>query len=218
MFLRTALLSLLLTESWTCRSQEQHPISVRVITSRDPNCDTLYYLADNRVSVKGLRAGDRIDFGSTTLRAKGDTIIWYNYLTAPRKLDLDSLRITRGRALIYQKRFAVARAPRPVAFLGNVTGKSASVSEILANPCILIKYPGTSYQGNNFTVYSFETIRYMKNGFLNAVSDRGYQLSPESVELIRGMQRGERLLIANIRVTCPDCTMRILDNIEVFIR
>ncbi len=103
----------------------------------------------------------------------------------------------------------------PRAKLGNIIQSRASIQKILAYPRLLAYYPNTLYNGLRVVSFSFNYVS--RNEPSLPIYIQGDRLSQEIQAVIRGLHSNDRLQFEDIRMSCPDCSIRALEPFTIII-
>jgi gliding motility-associated protein GldM len=112
--------------------------------------------------------------------------------------------------------FRVKRVPDPVATVANKNAGLISKNELLAEQGVYAEIPDFDFE-MKFTVTSF-VVSTSRQGFVVDKSANGNRFSQEQIDLMRGLNTGNRLYIDNIVAKGEDGTTRNLSTISFKIR
>ena len=191
-------------------------ISTYQLSLKDSNAAILYYNGPNRIRISGVKGSDQVTLRNSFANYRSGNIHSFYILTPASS---DTLRIRRGKKIIFTKVFEVKRLPDLAARMGNIKDSFATVKEILAYPKMRIYFGNdTLYNGEWFQLLTFVTISKNHEGDEQILSSNGNYLSQEQRRLIAMLRKGDKILFDEIRATCSDCVARILDPITITIR
>ena len=121
-------------------------------------------------------------------------------------------RIDGKRQLIDTKNFRVKPVPDPFASVRGVKGKKVSRMDLVRSKGIAVKMPEWFDFDLRFSVISFK-IATVRGGMINELSNRGANFSQQQKNLIKGIKRGGKLFVENIKVKGPDGETREINDI-----
>ena len=170
--------------------------------------NVVYNGIDNPVTigVPGVASRDvtaTITTGNGTLtKAAGDG----NYIIRPNKIGKMSIRVTAkidGHVKdMGTKEYRVKRIPTPVLKIGNFkSNDNVSKAEIEANPQLRAVLEDFDFQIPAPKVASFE---FSTSANPLPQQGRGSRLDPSMLSSIKGLKRGQKFYIDNVKVTTPD--------------
>jgi gliding motility-associated protein GldM len=114
--------------------------------------------------------------------------------------------------LIGSTPFRVKRTPDPLAYVANKVEGTISKAELLAQQGVLSKIPDFDFE-LKFTVQSF-VVSTTRGGFVVDKSATGNRFTQEQIDLMNGLNPGNRLLIGSIVVRGEDGTTRYPPSIN----
>jgi gliding motility-associated protein GldM len=121
--------------------------------------------------------------------------------------DLDGKSSTMGSMV-----FRVKQIPDPVAKIGGKKGGSIGKNELVAQQVVLADLGETFDFDVKFNVTEF-TISVKKNGFDRDAISHSTKITEEQKELLRSLNKGERVTITDIKAVGPDKKVRELNGI-----
>lgn len=176
--------------------------------------NVFYRGVDNPVSVSvaGVsEANVEASVSSGTQRKIGST-----YIVKPGKGSTCKVsvyaRVDGKRQLIDTKNFRVKPVPDPFASVRGVKGKKVSRMDLVRSKGIAVKMPEWFDFDLRFSVISFK-IATVRGGMINELSNRGANFSQQQKNLIKGIKRGGKLFVENIKVKGPDGETREINDI-----
>ncbi len=170
-------------------------------------------LKPNEIKLKSLDASLRIG----EPEVKGDTVsvLAMPYPKKGKHMRLAVMYRKNGR-VIKTVEFVSENVPPLVARIGVLARNEAARKDILSQTTLKLSFPG-SYYCYPYTIrqYTFK-IQHEKGGATLPVN--GFFLTKEVLQQIKDAPAGTVAEFTNIKVTCPECATRTLEDIKVRIR
>ncbi len=194
-------------------NQEYQVAEPNVVVSPE-KMNVFYRGVDNPVSVSVAGVSEsnvEASVSSGTQRKIGST-----YIIKPGKGSVCKVsvyaRIDNKRQLIDTKNFRVKPVPDPFASVRGVKGKKVSRMDLVRSKGIAVKMPEWFDFDLRFSVISFK-IATVRGGMINELSNRGANFSQQQKNLIKGIKKGGKLFVENIKVKGPDGETREINDI-----
>ncbi len=195
--------------------KHEYEVAKPSMTVSPTKMNVFYAGLDNPVSVSvpGISASNvKVSITNGSIQPSQD-----GFIVKPDKVGVESIisvsaLIDGVSKEIGSTRFRVKKVPDPVA---SVAGKIDGVigkNELLAQQGVLAKIPDFDFQ-MNFTVTSF-VVSTSKQGYVIDKPTKGNRFSQEQIDLMKGLNSGNRLYIESIVVKGDDGSVRNLPAIS----
>jgi len=148
---------------------------------------------------------------------KGDTTL-VMAMPYPAKGKNMSLTISNKKTnkVIKTVNFVSDTVPKLIARLGNIHTPEASQKELLAQQTLKLLFPGSLYSyPYQIKQYSFKIESSKGSATMNV---NGFFIVKEILQEIHDAPPGAIIQFTNIKVTCPECVVRTLDDIKIKIK
>ena len=195
--------------------KHEYEVAKPSMTVSPTKMNVFYAGLDNPVSISvpGISASNvKVSITNGSIQPSQD-----GFIVRPDKVGVKSIisvnaMIDGISKVIGSTEFRVKRVPDPVA---SVAGKMDGVigkNELLAQQGVLAKIPDFDFQ-MNFTVTSF-VVSTSKQGYVIDKPTKGNRFSQEQIDLMKGLNSGNRLYIESIVVKGDDGSVRNLPAIS----
>jgi len=181
--------------------------------------NVFYESVDNpvEISVPGVTSKDlSISISNCTYRKTGNV-----YIVSPRpgKAGLKSIvtvsaKINGKVRRIGSKEFRIKRVPDPIAMVAGKKEGKISKNLLVAQQAVFAEMGDDFDFDLEFKVTSF-TVSTLKGGFLQEKRSKSNKFTEEQKNLIKGVGRGSRVFIEEIRAVGPDKKTRKLNTITL---
>jgi gliding motility-associated protein GldM len=211
------------------RFSQKYTVVEPMATVSNTLMNVLYAGIDNKVSISVPGVPDRqISATSTNGSLIRSGLMWMAKPTAVGKECLITVTaVMDGRSQVVSRTpFRVRPLPEPRPFIeyldaNGITrrykgGTGFSKSKLLETPGIVAALDDDLLEVN-FTVLSFKTFIYDSMGNTLMEGSQGSKFSDQQKTQIRGLTRGKRLWISNVRAIGPDRVEQILSPMEIII-
>lgn len=179
--------------------------------------NVFYENVDNpvEISVPGVNSEDiSVDFKNATYKKNGD-----EYIVKPKPGHAGGKSIVTVYANFEGKRqrlgsgeFRIKRVPNPVAKVAGKNEGRIKKSLLLAQSGVFAEMGDDFDFDLKFAVTGFN-VSALKNGYLVEESSKNNKFTRAQTELIKGVSRGQKLFIDNVRAAGPDGSTRKLGSI-----
>lgn len=191
--------------------KHEYEVARPSMTVSPTKMNVFYAGLDNPVSISvpGISASNvkvSITNGSIQPGSEG-------YIVRPDKVGVESVisvsaSVDGSTKPIGSTKFRVKRVPDPVASVAGKIEGTMTKNELLAQQGILAKIPDFDF-AMNFTVTSF-IVSTTKGSYIIDKATKGNKFSQEQIDLMKGLNPGNRLYIDNIIVKGDDGSVRNL--------
>ena len=196
--------------------ESEYEVAKPSMTVSPTKMNVFYQGLDNPVSISvpGISANNLIPSITNGTIQKGPD---GGYFVRPDKIGVES-RITVSAMIDGQSKvigstpFRVKKVPDPLAYVAGKIEGTISKTELLAQQGVLAKIPDFDFE-MKFIVQSFN-ISTSKGGFIVDKPTKGNRFSQDQIDLMKGLNTGNRLYIENIVVKGDDGSTRSLPPIN----
>ncbi len=196
--------------------ESEYEVAKPSMTVSPTKMNVFYMGLDNPVSISvpGISANNLIPTITNGTIQKGPD----GYLVRPEKVGVES-KITVSAMIDGQSKvigstpFRVKKVPDPLAYVAGKMDGTISKTELLAQQGVLARMPVDFDFEMKFTVQSFN-LSTPRGGFIIDKSAKGNKFTPEQIDLMKGLNVGNRLYIENIVVKGEDGSTRTLPPIS----
>jgi gliding motility-associated protein GldM len=195
--------------------ENEYEVAKPSMTVSPTKMNVFYMGLDNPVSISvpGISANNLIPTITNGTIQKGPD----GYLVRPDKVGVES-KITVSAMIDGQSKvigstpFRVKKVPDPLAYVAGKIEGTISKTELLAQQGVLAKIPDFDFE-MKFTVQSF-VVSSTKGGFIVEKPTKGNRFNQEQIDLMKGLNPGNRLYIESIVVKGDDGLTRSLPSIN----
>lgn len=179
--------------------------------------NVLYIGVDNPidVSVAGVMP-ENVDIKVTNAKKRR---VKNSYIINPRRPGNCMISVMAdmgdGKKQVGQKEFRVKKVPSPVAKVNGKTGGAITKAVLLAQIGVAADLENFDFD-LKFTVTQF-TVSTTVQGFLQEATSKNYKFSKEQKNIIRNLNRGQRVYIQDIKAVGPDGQTRDLSSIALLL-
>lgn len=196
--------------------KHEYEVARPSMTVSPTKMNVFYAGLDNPVSISvpGISATNTkvsISNGSISPAADG------TFIVRPDKVGVNSIitvnaMVDGSLKQIGTMSFRVKRVPDPIASVGGKSEGIMSKNELLAQQGVVAKIPEFDF-AMNFIVQSF-TVSTTRGGFLVEKANKGNRFSADQIDLIKGLNPGNRVYFENIVAKGEDGTVRNLNPVS----
>ena len=196
--------------------ESEYEVAKPSMTVSPTKMNVFYMGIDNPVSISvpGISANNLIPTITNGTIQKGPD----GYLVRPEKVGVES-RITVNAMIDGQSKligstpFRVKKVPDPLAYVAGKLDGTISKTELLAQQGVLARMPVDFDFEMKFTVQSFN-LSTSRGGFIVDKPAKGNRFTQDQIDLMKGLNIGNRLYIESIVVKGDDGTTRTLPTIS----
>ena len=180
-----------------------------------PNCNVLFSLVENNISIKGLDPGSNTVLVSST--GKTEKVSNTEFIVITKSSSSDTLTLfVNGKKVLHQF-FDVELVQDPNARIGVSPDTVLSKDEIIANPYLKVQYGNSGFRsGIHITSYYLEIID--QNQEIYFFDKRGNQLTSDIINIVRQLKPGSTLVFYKIKAIQNTSVSKYLPNFNVTIK
>jgi hypothetical protein len=199
----------------TRTSQAQFDLMNRTVVSHDSNF--LFKNESNELVIVNYSPGNwRLTARYAEVR-KTDSP-WL-FIVEPKETGTDTLRLLRNGVTVVQKAFQVNNVSGIVVCWGAIRKDSATVSEILANKKLIAFVPGCNCNwGIHIFSFQLELVTDVFPEWKKIHKLDGIALTPETIELIRQLKPGDKMIFKEIVAVARNGRVRVLPPFSITIK
>jgi gliding motility-associated protein GldM len=197
--------------------KHEYEIAVPSFTVSPTKMNVFYAGLDNPVSVSvpGISASNikvEISIGSITPTKDGYIVRIDKDKVGAKPVITVSTMIDKTLKVIGTTTFRVKRVPDPVASVAGKIEGVISKAELMAQDGVMAKIPDFDFE-MNFKVQSF-VVSTIKASFVNDEPTKGNKFSQRQIDIMRGLNPGNRIYIESIVAKGDDGVIRNLPSIS----
>lgn len=193
-------------------------INIQNISLKHPDSSILYIGEQNYLKISGLKKNDKTEISSSSgsINVSNEGLI---SVKVTKSNISDTLVLYQNKKKIFKKAFSVRLIPDPIAQLGYINKDVTTVNRILLNTKLQVVLPGCDFKhslsikGFELSLFNSRNVVTNKFEFIN-----GDEFSLKQMEEIKKLKTGSKLVLKNIRATCPYCIGRVLDSLKITIQ
>ena len=174
---------------------------------------------DNKVRVRGLSFTENIKLVFSNGNAVQDTVDKTIFIVRVSNFNIDTAKLYRNDSLLLKKEFVNTKINAAKTIFAGIADSAGTVAQIFAGKAILsFTIPLCDYNFNA-KVASFKLVLQRKNGFvLKKYTVNGNQLSGEQLTILKQLEKGDKIIISEIKTSCPSCTALYIRKLTVTIK